>query len=115
MNNPKYTVSDTPFEPFHKFASGDWVYFYDRKTQDFTNYEEISTKHVAIYIECGKNTPNYNECVEKIIRLYLSSSEEFDLINSAYRGEVEKYEAWLTKLDEIKKYVKNDFNNYEFN
>ena len=63
----------------------------------------------------SNSKPTYKECVEKIIRLYLSSSEEFDLINSAYQGDDKEYKEWLNKLAEIKKYVKNDFENEEIN
>ena len=120
MNNPKYVISDSPFERLHRFADGSWAYYFDRQSHEELykhmndNNQEIKTVYMAIQI-LSNSKPTYKECVEKIIRLYLSSSEEFDLINSAYQGDDTEYREWLNKVAEIKKYVKNDFENEEIN
>ena len=120
MNNPKYVISDSPFERLHRFADGSWAYYFDRQSyEEFykhmnENNQETKTVYMAIQI-LSNYKPTYKECVEKIIRLYLSSSEEFDLINSAYQGDDKEYKEWLNKVAEIKKYVKNDFENEEIN
>ena len=120
MKNPKYVISDSPFERLHRFADGSWAYYFDRQShEEFyesmnDNNQETKTVYTAIQI-LSNFKPTYKECVEKIIRLYLSSSEEFDLINSAYQGDDTEYREWLNKVAEIKKYVKNDFENEEIN
>ena len=120
MNNPKYVISDSPFERLHRFADGSWAHYFDRQSHEELykhmndNNQEIKTVYMAIQIR-SNSKPTYKECVEKIIRLYLSSSEEFDLINSAYQGDDKEYKEWLNKVAEIKKYVKNDFENEEIN
>lgn len=123
MNNPKYIISDTPFESLYHFADGSWMYYFDRQSHeelcepmDNNESNQNETKIVYTAIQIPSSTkPTYKDCVEKIIRLYLSSSEEFDLINSAYQGDDKEYKEWLNKLAEIKNYVKNDFENEELN
>lgn len=121
MNKPKYIISDTPFEVLYHFSDNSWVYYFDRQSHeelcepmDNENSQETKTVYTAIQIP-SNTKPTYKDCVEKIIRLYLSSSEEFDLINSAYQGDDKEYKEWLNKLAEIKNYVKNDFENEEIN
>jgi hypothetical protein len=49
--------------------------------------------------------------VEKAIRLYLTDSEEFDLINSKDESEsdAKKYNDWLELRKSIKDKIKQDF------
>lgn len=63
--------------------------------------------------------PTYKECVETIIREYISQTEEFDLINSANKdilannldsNNIKEYKEYLQLVDEIKANVKKDFN-----
>ena len=34
MNNPKYVISDSPFERLHRFADGSWAYYFDRQSHE---------------------------------------------------------------------------------
>lgn len=62
--------------------------------------------------------PNYKDCVKGIIRQFISSDDEFDLINSynSYTqginddsSVVEEYKDYLNTLKEIKTNIKKDF------
>lgn len=64
--------------------------------------------------------PDYKDCVKAIIRAYISVEEEFDLINSmnkvslgldSEQNSISEYKEYINLLSEIKKKVKNDFNN----
>lgn len=105
MNNPKRTYADNEFPILLELASGNWKYYFDRSPEVS---EEDRIIYTAIEIELT-HKPTYKECVEQIIRKFISSSEEFDLINSAYQGDDEEYKVWLEKLADIKTKIKSDF------
>lgn len=105
MNNPKLTYSATEFPILWEFSSGSWKYYFDRKSNINVDNE---TFYTALEVEFS-HKPSYKECVEEIIRKFLSSSEEFDLINSAYQGDDKEYKEWLEKLSDIKTKIKADF------
>lgn len=63
--------------------------------------------------------PSYTLCVKELIRAYISESEEFDIINSYNKynlglsedkSNLDKYVAYLQKVEEIKDIVKQVFN-----
>lgn len=86
------------------------------------NPEETTEETRYSYILVRMNSrPTYAGCVEAVIRKYVSSSEEFDFLNTAKRielglitgdkatEELDKYEKYLSLVDEIKNKVKKDF------
>ena len=61
--------------------------------------------------------PKYKECVELLIRRFITRTQEFDLINSANKAilsgaksseDITKYREYLDKVEEIKKQVEKD-------
>lgn len=110
MNNPSLTYSNDEYPIYEQLSSGQYIYYFDRNEtiQLFEDQEKTVYTSIAIYFN---SKPTYKEAVKKVIRLYLSESEEFDLINSAYLGDDEEYKEWLNKLQEIKGKIKEDFNN----
>ena len=61
--------------------------------------------------------PKYKECVELLIRRFITQTQEFDLINSANKAillgaksseDITKYREYLDKVEEIKKQVEKD-------
>ena len=107
MMTPSPVISDNKFPIIQQLDSGQWLYFFDRAYNEEFNY------YVSVCCDFGYTKPTYKEAVEKVIRLYLSSSEEFDLINSAYQGDDTEYKEWLVKLKEIKTKIRKDFEEYE--
>ena len=64
--------------------------------------------------------PSYPLCVKSLIRAFISESEEFDIINSYNKynlgltddkANLDKYVEYLQKIEDIKKIVKQVFNN----
>lgn len=110
MNDPRLTYSDDEYPIYEQLSSGQYLYYFDRNetTQEFEDQER--TVYTSIAIEFNSK-PTYKEAVQKVIRKYLTESEEFDLINSAYLGDDEEYVEWLNKLQDIKEKIKEDFNN----
>lgn len=102
-------------------GNGNWYYNYDiqSETVKVLEGEELVDETRYTYIQVKMSgKPDYNRCVEAIIREYLSQSQEFDLINSANKaliaGEEEsdaitEYKEYLNLLEEIKSKIKQDF------
>lgn len=104
-------------EKVESLGNGIWYYNYDIKEsiepgqegQDETVYDFVQVRI--------SGTPDYNKCAKAIIRAYVNSDSEFDLMNSfnAYQLGItdsagEDYEEYLQLLQEIKKKVGEDFN-----
>ena len=98
-------------------GNGIWYYNYDIKEsiepglegQDQTMYDFIQVRI--------SGQPDYNKCTQAVIRAYVNSDSEFDLMNSfnAYQLGItdsagEDYEKYLQLLQEIKEKVGKDFN-----
>ena len=98
-------------------GNGIWYYNYDIKEsiepglegQDQTMYDFIQVRI--------SGQPDYNKCTQAVIRAYVNSDSEFDLMNSfnAYQLGItdsagKDYEKYLQLLQEIKEKVGKDFN-----
>lgn len=104
-------------EKVESLGNGIWYYNYDvkesiepgREGQDETVYDFVQVRI--------SGTPDYGKCAKAIIRAYVNSDSEFDLMNSfnAYQLGItdsagEDYEKYLQLLQEIKEKVGKDFN-----
>ena len=104
-------------EKVESLGNGIWYYNYDVKEsiepgqegQDETVYDFVQVRI--------SGTPDYGKCAKAIIRAYVNSDSEFDLMNSfnAYQLGItdsagEDYEKYLQLLQEIKEKVGKDFN-----
>lgn len=104
-------------EKVESLGNGIWYYNYDIKEsiepgqegQDETVYDFVQVRI--------SGTPDYDKCAKAIIRAYVNSDSEFDLMNSfnAYQLGItdsagEDYEKYLQLLQEIKEKVGKDFN-----
>lgn len=118
MMEPNRIKTDIMPKTIEDLGNGNWYYNYDIKTSQGED-EEGNPVTMYDYIQIKTNSkPNYKTCVEKLIRLYLSQSQEFDLINSysSYMQNitedekaVQEYKDYLNLLSEIKQKVKEDF------
>ena len=104
-------------------GNGNWYYNYDIKSEkvelpiqegETVPKEEIRYNYIQIKL-WGK--PKYKECVELLIRRFITQTQEFDLINSANKAillgtksseDITKYREYLDKVEEIKKQVEKD-------
>lgn len=102
---------------------GNNKYYYNYDIQEIENnisngIDNTNTKcysYIQIYLS---GNPNYKDCVEGVIRAYLSETEEFDLINS-YNCKIlgllssdsseQEYKEYLALVLNIKNKVKMDF------
>lgn len=104
-------------EKVESLGNGIWYYNYDIKESIEPGQEgqdEIVYDFVQVRIS---GTPDYDKCTKAIIRAYVNSDSEFDLMNSfnAYQLGItdsagEDYEKYLQLLQEIKEKVGKDFN-----
>lgn len=103
-------------EKVESLGNGIWYYNYDIKEsiepgqegQDETVYDFVQVRI--------SGTPDYNKCAKAIIRAYVNSDSEFDLMNSfnAYQLGItnsvgEDYEEYLQLVKQIKTNVGKDF------
>lgn len=117
MMEPNRIKTDIMPKTIEDLGNGNWYYNYDIKTSQGED-EEGNPVTMYDYIQIKTNSkPNYKTCVEKLIRLYLSQSQEFDLINSANKAllndqkesqDVLRYQEYLHLLDTIKSKVAGD-------
>ncbi len=120
---PRRLNTNTEPSSFIDLGNGNWYYNYDIQSQEVwksLNTEEsptLETEYSYIQIKLSEK-PTYKECVEAIIREFITQSQEFDLINSANKAilagetsnsDVAKYQEYLAKVEEIKDKVKKDF------
>lgn len=96
-----YIVSQTKSEQYNENT---------KQTESKDCYEVITVKLAGV--------PNYKDCVQAIIRSYVTQNEEFDLINTANKinlkievkdSDKDKYVNYLKLVDMIKEKVKSDF------
>lgn len=97
---------------FENLGNGNWYYNYDITAESI---DDLNTIWSYIQIKLSSK-PEYKKCVELIIRKHITSSQEFDLINSANRVLLNnrtelpvEYLDYLNLIDEIKSKVKSDF------
>lgn len=93
-----------------------YYYNYDIQEELIDNSkgtQEIGYNFIQVKLT-GK--PDYNRCVQAIIRQYVSLNEEFDLINtynsnviSGIRDVNSDYQQYLQLLNTIKNNIKQDF------
>ena len=102
--------------------NGYWYYNYDIQVSKafYSGIEEGEgeerDQYNFVQVRIAGN-PNYEKCAQAIIRAYVDSDQEFDIINSynAYQLGItdsvgEDYEEYLQLLQDIKEKVGNDFN-----
>ncbi len=128
MIEPKRIESNIKPNKFFNLGTGYWYYNYDiqkrqttvQGTDEETPHEESVYSYIQVRI-AGR--PDYKKCVESIIREHITSSQEFDLINSYNRYSLglensdsikTDYMEYLKKLQEIKTNIKKDFNSGDF-
>lgn len=107
--------TDIKPETFEYLNNGIYYYNYDiQETIEPNSNGEDTTFYSFVQVRIpGK--PTYDSCVRAIIRAYIDSNSEFDLINSynAYQlaidSDMSDYEDYLQLIKEIKYKVRNDF------
>lgn len=122
MKGLKTTLSETKPSPILSLGNGNWYYYYNIQEVDCitfntqTNKEESTVGYNFTVLKLSEK-PTYKKCVEKLIRLYISESEEFDLLNSACSDllagltesdNITKYKEYLATINEIKTNVAKD-------
>lgn len=108
-------------ETIEDLGNGKYYYNYDIKSEKAVEDRDGEKVNVTMYNYIQIKLPakpEYKTCVEAIIRVYLTQSQEFDLINSAQKDilsgiksseDITKYMEYLALLDEIKANIKKDF------
>lgn len=121
MNTPIRLYTGIKPNTLDDLGSGSWYYNYDIKDEGiWDNNPNNEPQQMYSYIQVKlPYKPTYKQCIEAIIREYISQTQEFDLINSANKlliqgitegNDIDKYKEYLTLVDEIKSKVKKDFN-----
>ena len=97
-------------------GNGYWYYNYNITQTEVEGEFGKETRYIFNQIRVmGK--PEYKKCVELVLRDYISSSQEFDLINSANKDlmkgitesdSITKYKEYLNKVEQIKQKVSKD-------
>ena len=97
-------------------GNGYWYYNYNIVPTQVEGEFGKETRYTFNQIRVmGK--PEYKKCVELVLRDYISSSQEFDLINSANKDlmmgitesdNITKYKEYLNKVEQIKNKVSKD-------
>ena len=123
MLEPKRIISDIKPAITKNLGNGYWYYNYDINSetieipiQDNDKISKEETRYNYIQIRVfGK--PEYKQCVELLIREFITQTQEFDLINSANKAilsgaksseDITKYREYLDKVEEIKEKVTKD-------
>lgn len=123
MLEPVRIESNIKPEKFEDLGNGNWYYNYDIQSKvvnvNYMNEEKEETRYNYIQIKM-QGKPDYKRCVERVIREFITQSQEFDLINSYNKAmfnlskDVDKasidYMEYLQKIQEIKDNIKEDFN-----
>lgn len=122
MVEPHRIITDVEPATTVNLNNGNWYYNYDIQTETVVTSKEDEeykeeTQYNYIQIKLSEK-PTYSLCVEALIREYVSQSQEFDLINAANKDilagkttsdNIAKYKDYLSKVEEIKKKVKESF------
>ncbi len=105
---------------FESLNNGTWYYNYDIESRvvqvQSPDSEEIVDETIYSFIQVRiSGKPTYDKCVKAIIKQYVNTDDEFDLINSynSYQLDIEsidpKYEEYLQLVKVIKDNVRKDF------
>lgn len=123
MLEPRRIISNIAPAITENLGNGNWYYNYDIKSEkvelpiqegETVPKEEIRYNYIQIKLS---EKPKYKECVELLIRRFITQTQEFDLINSANKAilsgaksseDITKYREYLDKVEEIKKQVEKD-------
>jgi hypothetical protein len=122
MKELKRILSNTKPNIIENLGNGNWYYYYDiqpvkREVYDQNTKKEESVLWYNFFLLKISEKPTYKKCVEKLIRHYISESEEFDLLNSACSdllagltesNNITKYKESLATINEIKTNVAKD-------
>lgn len=121
MKEPRRTTSKEQPQAIQKLGDNSYYYNYDIQPTTIQEYnlEQLKETDGYSYIQTHiYGNPNYVDCVKAIIREYISTEEEFDLINSynSYQANLvdnediaTEYLEYLNLLQTIKKNIKKDF------
>ena len=126
MKEPRRITSFSKPDSFQKLGNDTYYYNYNIvETQAYSNEqvdgqqtEVLKTAYIFLQVLLY-GQPDYKDCVQAIIREYLTQDEEFDLINSynaaVVAGEtssvdITNYKEYLALLTSIKTNIKADFN-----
>lgn len=108
-------------EKFESLNNGIWYYNYDIESRivqvpESPDSEELVDETIYSFIQVRiSGKPTYDKCVKAIIRQYVDSNDEFDLINSynSYQLDIDvldsQYEEYLQLVRTIKEKVRQDF------
>ena len=116
MKEPARIHTNITPKMIEKLGNGTYYYRFDIQSE-YSEDSELQYNFIQVLLS---GQPNYNNCVQAIIRSYLTIDEEFDLINSynSYvqnltnnSDVVDKYKDYLNLLTQIKTKVKEDFSN----
>ena len=122
MKNPKRVTQVSYPQTIQKLGNGSYYYNYDIQSTLISNQNKDQEEQIQGYSFIQvliQGQPDYKDCVQAIIRTYLTTDEEFDLVNSynSYQNQliedesvVSDYMEYLNLLKEIKLKVKLDFN-----
>ena len=116
------TNSNYKPKTFFDLNNGSWHYNYNIVEGERTDENNIVLPTYYYDTVEFKEPVIYENIVKSMIRNFIDSNKEFDLINS-YNAYVlgintdvnceTEYIAYIQKVKEIKEQVKNDLNNYE--
>ena len=121
MKNVRRLYSQDCPQTIQKLGNNSYYYNYDIKSEKIPNYNQDNYELIDGYSYIQtliQGQPNYTDCVKAVIREYLSTEEEFDLINSynSYQANLvdnediaTEYLEYLNLLQTIKKNIKKDF------
>ena len=88
MNEPIKIINDSRPNIIQRLGNNNYYYNYnitegEQVVNDIqTNEQTTKTIYSSIQVKLS-GTPNYKECINAIIRQYLTEEEELDLINSS--------------------------------
>lgn len=119
MKEPRRIDMNQKPNVIEKLGNGSYYFNYDIKSEQRYNPEKEEEETIWTYIQVKlKGTPNYSDCVKKVLREYISEEEEFKLINeyNAYHlgglkdsSAVSNYKDYINLLNTIKAAIADTF------
>lgn len=119
MREPRRIDMNQEPGAIESLGNGSYYFNYDIKSEQRYNPEKEEEETIWTYIQVKmRGIPNYNSCVKKILREYISEEEEFELINeyNAYQlgkssdsSKINNYEEYIDLLNTIKSNLKKTF------
>lgn len=116
MREPRRIDMNQEPKVIESLGNGSYYFNYDIKSEQRYNPEKEEEETIWTYIQVKmRGIPNYNSCVKKILREYISEEEEFELINeyNAYQlgkssdsSKINNYEEYINLLNNIKSNLK---------